>query len=270
MMEKKSKLISSLILSLAVLSSLSWEHTQVYAERGSINGSGTIKFEGEYPQNIVDPEKPGEIVDPGESPKLEGDLRIDFVPRFDFYQNKISNKDEVYYANAQNFFGATKPRGNFVQVTDLRQKPTGWTLQLRQEMQFTNNDTKNKEIKGAMLSLDKSWVNSTKNLSEAPQLSKEIINIDNVGASYNLAQASSGQGSGTWTISFGASEENNSNQKNTLEPRLDKEGQAVLDPIFDQKPVYQNRAVSLSIPGTAIVEPVPYTTVLTWILAELP
>lgn len=269
-MRKKRLLIQALIVPLTVVASLAGVSNAAYAETESISGPGTIKFEGEYPQNIVDPEKPGEIVDPGETPQLTGDLRIDFVPKLDFYQNKISDKDEVYYANAQNFFGTTKARGNFVQVTDLRQKPTGWTLQLRQEMQFTNKDAKNKEIKGAMLSLDKSWVSSTKDLSEAPQLSKEIINIDNVGASYNLAQANTGQGSGTWTISFGASEENKANQKNTLEPRLDKNGQAVLDPVFDQKPVYQNKAVSLSIPGTTVVDPVPYTTVLTWILAELP
>jgi hypothetical protein len=240
------------------------------AETESMDGSGTVTFEGEYPQEILDPENPEIVVDPGESPQLKGDLRIDFVPKFDFYQNKISDKDEIYYANAQNFFGATKPRGNFVQVTDVRQKSTGWTLQLRQEIQFTNKEAKHKEINGAMLSLDKSWVNSLGNLENAPQLSKEIINIDNVGASYNLAQAEAGKGSGTWIISFGASSDNNSNQKNTLEPRLDNKGQAVLDPVFEQKPVYLNKAVTLSIPGSTIVDPVPYTTELTWILAELP
>ncbi|WP_207694727.1 hypothetical protein DOK67_0000533 [Enterococcus sp. DIV0212c] len=269
-MRKLNQTIKFLVIPVAVISSLALKSVDAFAESESLSGPGKIKFSGEYPQEIVDPEKPGEIVDPGETPQLKGDLRIDFVPKLDFYQNKISDKDEIYYGNAQNFFGATKPRGNFVQVTDLRQKPTGWTLQLRQEMQFTNQDTEHSEINGAMLSLDKSWVSSSKDLSGAPQLSKEIINIDNVGASYNLAQANTGQGGGTWTISFGASAENQSNQKNTLEPRLDKDGQAVLDPVFDNKPIYLNKAVSLSIPGTTIVDPVPYTTVLTWILAELP
>ncbi|WP_025873645.1 WxL domain-containing protein [Enterococcus crotali] len=269
-MRKLNQMIKFLVIPVAMISTFALNSINASAESESLSGPGKIKFSGEYPQDIVDPEKPGEIVDPGETPQLKGDLRIDFVPKLDFYQNKISDKDEIYYGNAQNFFGATKPRGNFVQVTDLRQKPTGWTLQLRQEMQFTNKDTEHSEIKGAMLSLDKSWVNSTKDLSNAPQLSKEIINIDNVGASYNLAQANTGQGGGTWTISFGASVENQSNQKNTLEPRLDKNGQAVLDPVFDNKPIYLNKAVSLSIPGTTIVDPVPYTTVLTWVLAELP
>jgi hypothetical protein len=240
------------------------------AEATTINGSGNITFEGEYPQEILDPENPDTVVNPGESPQVTGDLRIDFVPKFDFYQNKISDKDEIYYANAQNFFGSTKARGNFVQVTDVRQKSSGWTLQLRQENQFTNNEAKHKEINGAMLSLDKSWVNALGNPADAPQLSKEIITIDNVGASYNLAQAEAGKGSGTWSISFGASPDNQSNQKNTLEPRLDHKGQAVLDPVFEQKPVYLNKAVTLSIPGSTKVDPVPYTTVLTWILAELP
>lgn len=268
---RKQYIIGQLIvLPIAVFCLVTAASSSVFAESKALDGTGTIKFEGEYPQDITDPENPDEIVDPGETPQLKGNLRIDFVPKLDFYQNKISDKDETYYANAQNFFGATKPRGNYVQVTDLRAKPTGWTLQLRQEIQFTNNETEHKEIKGAMLSLDKSWVNSTKDLSEAPQLSKEIINVDNIGASYNLAQANVGQGGGTWLISFGASEQNSSNQKNTLEPRLDKDGQAVLDPIFDKKPVYLNQAISLSIPGKTVIDPVPYTTVLTWILAELP
>lgn len=269
-MRRVKKKIKFLVMPIAIISLSMLTSNTAFAESESMSGPGEIKFSGEYPQDIVDPEKPGEIVDPGETPQLKGDLRIDFVPKLDFHQNKISDKDETYYGNAQNFFGATKPRGNFVQVTDLRQKPTGWTLQLRQEMQFTNEDTEHSEINGAMLSLDKSWVSSTQNASGAPQLSKEIINIDNIGASYNLAQANAGQGAGTWTISFGASEENQDNQKNTLEPRLDNTGQAVLDSVFDNKPVYLNKAVSLSIPGTTIVDPVPYTTVLTWILAELP
>lgn len=269
-MRKRQILVPTLVVLFTVVASLAGASNDAYAEAESIRGSGTIGFEGEYPQDIVDPEHPQDIVDPGETPQLKGDLRIDFVPKLDFYQNKISDKDEVYYANAQNFFGATKARGNFVQITDLRQKSTGWTLQLRQEMQFTNNDTKNKEIKGAMISLDKSWVSSPHKFSKAPQLSKEIINIDNIGSSYNLAQASKGEGRGTWSISFGASEENTANQENTLEPRLGKDGQAVLDPVFDQKPIYQNKAILLSIPGTTVVDPVPYTTVLTWILAELP
>lgn len=238
----------------------------------SVDGNGSIRFieQKDGAREIKDPENMKEIVDPGESPFTEGDLRIDFVPKLNFGANKISNKDEVYSGNAQLFHGETAARGNFIQISDYRGTGTGWLLQVRQETQFQNVESKAQQLNGATISLDKSWVNSTRSQSEAPIVSKDVIRIDNIGETYNLAEAKPGTGQGTWDIIFGSSESNENNQLNTLIPRVDNEGKPILDPTFENKQVYENKALNLSIPGATKKEPVAYQTVITWILSELP
>ncbi|WP_375270020.1 WxL domain-containing protein [Enterococcus sp. DIV0212c] len=242
----------------------------VNAEPRSPSESGKIKFNGEYPKGVVDPEHPDKEVNPGPSPTTEGSLRFDFVPQLNFWSNVISEKDQVYYANAQLFLDGTGARGNFVQLSDYREKGSGWSLQVRQETQLTNESAQNKELKGSVISLDQSWTNSINSASYAPNVSKEVIHINNIGETYDLAQAKPGTGEGTWSIIFGASIDNGQGRKDTLSPRIDQHGQPFLDPGFNNQPIYQNNAVSLSIPGKTKKDPVHYQTMLTWILSELP
>ncbi|WP_375178717.1 WxL domain-containing protein [Enterococcus rotai] len=218
---------------------------------------------------IRDPENPEVQVDPGETPQTEGDLRIDFVPKLNFSTVTIADKALILPVNAQLFHGNTNARGNFVQVSDYRDNSTGWTLQVRQEQQFKHATKPGAELKGAVISLDQTWTNSTKDASLSPIVSKEVIHMSNVGDTYNLAQAQPEKGSGTWSIIFGASKENKNDRQNSLEPRLDASGNAIEDPIF-KKPVYSNQAITLSVPKETEKEAGAYSTVLTWILAELP
>ena len=236
----------------------------------SVSKDGTVIFTGEYSKDVQDPEKPGTVIDPGGSPSTDGLLRIEFVPQLNFSQNAISTEDQTYQANAQLFLSDTGPRGNFIQVSDYRGTGAGWTLQLRQETQFKNETAVNKELNGAVLSFDKSWTNSTRDSSEAPIVSKETIRIDNIGQTYQLAEAKKGTGQSTWLIEFGASIENTNGQENTLSPRLDLAGNPVTDADYNNQPIYQNSAVTLFVPGKTVKEPVHYQTVLTWILSELP
>lgn len=240
------------------------------AEEKTATGTGNVGFEGEKPAGPVDPEQPETPVDPGPSPSTTGELRIDFVPQLNFHANKITTKDMSYPVNAQLFHDGTSPRGNFIQVTDDRADMFGWTLQLRQESQFQNASTANSQLDGAVLSFDKSWTNSLQPSSLSPMVSKEVIRLDNIGATYNLAEAGKGKGTGTWLISFGASASNPQGVENTLTPKVNAKGEAVLDPTFDNQQIHENSAITLSIPGTTKTDPVAYTTVLTWILAELP
>lgn len=258
------------IISVSLLFGFLCFHSSTLYAESEVNGTGRIGFEGEYAQVIVDPENPTAEAEPGAGPSTTGDLRLDFVSSFHFGANKISDKDETYYGNAQLFFGATEPRGSFVQVSDYRGTGAGWTLQLRQETQFRNEATTNKELKGAVISLDNSWINSTRDKKEAPSVSKDVIKIDSIGETYNLAEASTGKGQGTWSIIFGASSENKSGQENTLTPRLDSNGNKIKDPDFENKEIYQNSALRLSVPGATSKDQVAYQTVLTWILSELP
>lgn len=245
---------------------------EVEATEDNSTGSGHITFTGDYSDvGIRDPENPSVEVDAGNSPSTQGKLRIDFVPQFQFTSmNKISDKDMTYSVNAQLFNDETGPRGNFIQVSDYRGAMLGWTLQLRQEMQFQNSQTANSQLDGAVLSLDYSWTNSTQDANLSPTISKEVIHLDNIGSTYNLAEAQSGTGAGTWSISFGGSEENSAGIANTLKPKVDPNGNAMLDASFENKQMHENSAITLSVPGGTKKDPVSYSTVLTWILAELP
>ncbi|MEI5993460.1 WxL domain-containing protein [Candidatus Enterococcus mansonii] len=266
-MKDKTKITIFFLIIVVLFQSLSYE-TAAFAEPSTVDGEGKIGFSGKYEQTILDPENPTIEVDPGESPKTDGSLRIDFVPTLNFYKNKISDQGRTYYANAQNFFSDISARGNFIQVTDRRTEPKGWTLQLKQENQFVNT-TENSELKGSFLSFDKSWANSAEQ-SAAPQISKDAIILDNLNTSYDLAKAAKDEGIGTWAIVFGASAENTSNQLATLEPRIDEKQQTVVDTEVQNKPLYLNKAVSLHIPEATQIVSGDYSTVLTWILAELP
>ena len=61
----------------------------------SATGNGHITFTGDYDNvGVQDPEHPGGSTDPGTSPSTKGNLRIDFVPQFNFTGgNKISDQD---------------------------------------------------------------------------------------------------------------------------------------------------------------------------------
>ncbi|MEI5994291.1 WxL domain-containing protein [Candidatus Enterococcus mansonii] len=241
----------------------------VFAEAKSLPATGSIEFEKSLqPPQVVDPEKPADPADPGPSPSTDGYLRIDFVPKFNFGRNKLSEKDQTYSANAQLFHGDTGPRGNYVQVTDSRATGDGWTLQVRQETMLTSNT--GDMLKGAYISLDKMWANSTLDSQYAPSLQTDVIKLDKINTTYDLATAGKNQGFGTWTIEFGASEDNEAGLVSTLKPLTDENGKPVLDPDFENKQVYKNEAVNFFIPGSKDTKPGQYQTVITWLLAELP
>ncbi|WP_086312435.1 hypothetical protein A5821_000141 [Enterococcus sp. 7F3_DIV0205] len=259
-----------LILFLGVALFLSGQFDQVQAVDSRVGGAEIdLKRFKETDSVIRDPEHPEIQVDPGETPQTEGDLRIDFVPKLNFSTVMISDKTAVFPVNAQLFHDQTEARGNFIQVSDYRDDSTGWTLQVRQEQQFKHTTKQGADLKGAVISLDQIWTNSTKNPSLSPSVSKEVIHMSNIGDTYNLAQAQPEKGSGTWSIIFGASKENENGRPNSLQKRLDVSGKEIEDPIF-KKPVYSNQAITLSVPKETEKEAGSYSTVLTWILAELP
>ncbi|WP_321387519.1 WxL domain-containing protein [uncultured Enterococcus sp.] len=244
----------------------------VLAEEG-VDQDAVIEFtNGAEIDYIVDPENPENPVNPGESPSTSGRLRIDFVPQLNFSANRISEEEIAYPVNAQLFLDDTSPRGNFIQVSDYRTTATaqGWTLQVRQESQFTNSNTTNSSLNGAVLSFDKSWTSTPNSTTGAPVVSSEVIRLNNIGDTYVLAKAEKDSGAGTWSISFGASPGHTDGQASTLTPKVGKDDAPVLDASFNNQQVHENSAIKLTVPRGTIVDPVPYSTVMTWILAELP
>lgn len=262
----KKKRFSSFLLLLALF----LNPVSVKADATNYSGEGTIEFNGKHPLQVMDPERPEIPADPGESPKTDNLLRFDFVPQINFWKATISDQDQTYYGNAQLFKDETGARGNFVQVSDFRNDSSGWTLQLKQETQFQNHSAKTKELKGAVLSFDQSWANSMNDPATAPTVSKEVIRLLNIGEVYNLAEAKPTTGDGTWAIIFGASVNNDKKRADTLKPKLDEQNNPMTDPTFNNQPIYENKAISLFVPGKAAKEPGNYQTVLTWILSELP
>lgn len=239
-------------------------------EAQQINSRGSIKYEqGDWQTKPIDPKKPGNIVVPGGSiVKTEGPLRLDFVPKMSFGAQVISTEDQLYYADAQLFKSETPARANYIQVTDTRGTLAGWQLSVRQEHQFTNDKTKNKELKGSILSFDKQWANSSFSQQYKPTIVKDAIKIEEIGATYPIAIADKGQGMGTWTIEFGSSG-SVEGIENTLSQVKNPEGKPVTDARVGNKPMYKNQAISLFVPGKTLKDPVKYTTMLTWTIAEL-
>lgn len=226
---------------------------------------------------LVDPDKPDEIVDPGQGPSTTGDLRIDFVSSLDFGKAAVSQrldngkKERVYNAIAQTFISNTNPRANYIQITDQRAESNGWTIQVKQNYQFRNtiiHDIAEQELRGAVISLDKGWANSS-SASKGPIVTRETMAIAAMDTYYQVATARQEEGRGTWLISFGSSGENAKNQENTLRPLKDELGELLLDE-QDGKPVYSNSAVSLRIPENIKIHPVEYETTFTWVLGALP
>jgi len=236
-----------------------------------LDGNASLTLIGGDPEpGVVDPENPEDPVDPGEIPHTDGSLRIDYAPNLIFGNTKIQKKRMVSQADAMLFHNKIGPRANFVQVSDYRGSAKGWTLFVRQENQFSDPSQTDLSLKGASLSFDRAWANSTLEQSFAPNTTKDTIVMNNIGESYILAKADPGKGMGTWSISFGASKTNPLALESTLNPKLDVHNQVIVDSTFENQEVYQNSAIELTIPANDTITAGNYSTVLTWIIAELP
>lgn len=234
--------------------------TVVDAEDGakSMTSKGEVTVQDSGKTGIVDPEIPKEIIEPV-GPSTNGSLRIDYVTPVDFGKVKIGKTKRTFNALANNIVKTKKVRGGFIQVTDFREKRTGWSLQVKQETQFKTSDYD--ELTGAVLSLDKGWANST-STSEPPTVTRDTLAINNIGQSYDVARASNNAGGGVWSIIFGASKDNDDNQPVTIMD--DKESTS------KDKAIFRNSAIKLTIPDSTKVVPKEYQTKITWILSETP
>lgn len=259
-------------LSLTALMSSILITQPVFAENSAkeLSGNADITYEiKDFETPPVDPENPDTNVDPGnEYTKTNGLLRFDFIPRLHFGAQEISNKDQNYQVNAQLFKDKTEARPNYVQVTDNRGNMAGWEVSVRQETPLENKETKNKVLKGSVLSFDKQWVNSVAPKELQPTVMKDAIKIEEIAATYPIAKAEKGKGPGTWVIPFGSTGEVKGREK-TLTPLLNADGKPVTDASFNNKPIFKNSGIQLFVPGAIQKDPVKYKTVLTWTLSEL-
>ncbi|MDR0921741.1 MAG: WxL domain-containing protein [Lactobacillales bacterium] len=274
-----------LVLPILFLFFLGLNVAKVSGSCSELNGHATILYTGKIEDVITNPENPEEIVNPGESEKETGDLRIDYVPYFIFDKEKVIDKTLELIGHAQYYTSGQSPTGNFVQITDERVDATGWTLSVTQETEFTHASQKEKILKGTVLSIDNVWTNSLwlkSGTTGEPEINKEVIHIES-GKSYVLATANENEGKGRWSIVFGNAGENpRTGSKQTVSPQffedktpvLLKDSHQILGNYgFDttKQQTYYNTAIQLSIPvQNETVETGLYETKLTWKLSATP
>ncbi|WP_157455938.1 WxL domain-containing protein [Carnobacterium maltaromaticum] len=254
------KLTTKMTTSAIILGALALNGSSVLAaEKASYESNGIVEFtESNDITKPVDPTDPGEEVDPidptdpeGPNPGTPGPLSIDYASSLTFGKNKISNKNETYFANAQKIKdGSYRP--NYVQVTDTRTGNLGWNLSVKQEGQFSNATATNKTLTGTTLQLASGTANSASTSPAA--IAESVVTLDPAGATSVVMSAEKGSGWGTWASYYGTVE----NMEIAGETPEENETVAV------------NKAVTLSVPGATPKDAVKYSTKLTWILSDIP
>ena len=249
--DNKMKLMKTGAKSAMVLSLLVGGATTTIATETDYESIGAVEFrQGVSPTQPVDPTNPLIPIEPVNPPQegTYGPLSIDFAPELDFAINEISYEDEIYNAKLVNVkeeeevdsetLSKRREVPNFIQVTDKRGTNDGWTLEVKQDGQFRNESTLNKELKGAQISLTKTIAVST-STAKAPTVNSQI-DLDPTGASSKIMSASVNSGAGTWLAVFGAEQ------------------------------VDAKDAITLSVPGVTVKDSVFYFTNLTWTLTNTP
>lgn len=233
-------LISAVILGGSIASAAPGDITQNY------KSDTIVKFaSSEDITNPVDPTNPGEVIEPVDptdpdkeiEPGTAGPLSLDYASAFYFGENKITSKDEVYYAVAQKLKdGSDRP--NYVQVTDNRGTEAGWSLQVKQDGQFMSES--NRELVGAMISFTNGQLD-TISTSATPSFTKPSfdLTVAGTGVAENIVSAKDGEGAGTFVYRFGTD-------------------------------ATKANSVSLSVPGTTTKLAETYATTLTWTLTDVP
>lgn len=218
----------------------------VQADDNSVNTTGDVSFiENTDPIDPIDPVDPIDPIDP-----TSGPLSIDYASSFHFGKQKISAKDETYYAAFDKVKGTeageTADKPNWVQVTDQRGTNAGWKLQVQQGTQLTTGkDESAKVLKGAEIKITNTIAKTTPdNKSAAPTAASTITLVPGdgevAGAAQDVMVAQKDQGMATWLDVFGDEETG-------------------------------DKSIALSVPGTSEkVKDGKYTTELTWLLSDTP
>lgn len=262
-------MIGALFISPLILSqSVSAVESEATPDPSRSTGAIVNFIPNDGPVNPVDPEHPKKDVEPvnpdGTLPEAgtAGPLSLDFAPMLSFGKNKISTRDETYYATAQKLLNnsSTANGGHvptWVQVTDNRGTLKGWTLGMKQNGQFKSVTTET-ILTGAEISFRDAATTGSMAEFETPRPSfKESfsLNPDGMGVVENIMIAEEGQGAGTWTYYFGSGV----NFMKSINPE-DPEG-ALL---------YRTDVIKLTVPGSTNKLLEQYKTSLTWTLSSLP
>ncbi|MBE6171840.1 MULTISPECIES: WxL domain-containing protein [Enterococcus] len=247
------KKTTNLIMSTIALSTFALPSTAFATDGGVYTSNGVVQFIPNTdpttpvdPTNPVDPVAPVDPTNPGGDPDpgTNGPLSIDYASSLDFGVQKITSKDETYFAASQKYRALDehgnpmtdiKEGPNYVQVTDNRGTETGWSLKVNQEGQFTS--ASGKVLTGATIRLRNGNV-VTASTSEEPDGEATIV-LDAAGAQSNVMAASAGKGAGTYLFAWG-------------------------------NVATANASIELNVPGSTTKYAEQYATKLTWTLSDTP
>lgn len=218
---------------------------------GEYTSNGLIEFTpGEQPVDPVDPLDPEQPVDPTDptdpegkpQPGTPGPLSIDFASSFNFGDNKITSKDETYYAGLQKYKDKDTDQElregpNYVQVTDNRGTLAGWTLKVKQTKQFETDDSH--KLDGAKITLINGNINTVS--ESAPATAVDKIEIDNMNEDLLVMSAKKDAGAGTFLTRWG-----------------------------DEDLAKSKENVQLFVPGKAVKKKAQYKTSFVWTLTDVP
>ncbi len=258
----KKQMMTTAAATLLVLTAVSG--TAAYAVEGDgYTTNGAVEFTPSTdPTSPVNPDNPDpnvpiEPFDPtdpdGPRPGTDGPLSIDYASSLDFGLNKISNKDEIYFARAQSYKTEDTPStANYVQISDNRGSNAGWVLKVKQNSQFTSTtETLNDTLIGAEITFDEPYVAS--NSSATEPIATKPVKLTPDGAECTLVTAIATSGAGTWITKWGSVE--------TIQEK-DEDGNDVETEV--------TKDIHLSVPGSTPKDAVKYTTTLTWNLSDVP
>ncbi|MFQ7233308.1 MAG: WxL domain-containing protein [Enterococcus hulanensis] len=236
---------------------------QVNAEEAKeYHSNGVIEFiPSTDPIDPVDPENPDpgnpvQPIDPtnpgGPNPGTQGPLSIDYASSLDFGKNRISNKDEVYFARAQKYQAGKNDSPNYVQISDNRGTNKGWTLSVKQAEQLKSaTPTINNTLIGAQITLTNPTVKSSILHGIEPTATESISLVP--GETEVVTSAEDGTGAGTWATYWGIVEEVEEQDENGTVQK-----------------VTVTKDVKLSVPGSTPKDAVKYQTQLVWTLSDVP
>lgn len=191
----------------------------------------------EIPVTPIDPINPDIPVKEGSN----GPLSLDYAPALNFGNQKITAKDQFYYAKPQKVKYEDQSVESvplYTQVTDKRGNSPGWSLSVKQNSQFKSNEH---VLNGARIEFLNGQLNTTSE-SKVPSIinSNFDLTADGTGVASNVLVAKNGEGAGTFIYRFGD---------------------------VDTK----NTSVKLVVPGKTIkLKNGIYKTSLTWILNDTP
>ncbi|MHC9531933.1 WxL domain-containing protein [Dellaglioa sp. BT-FLS60] len=156
----------------------------------------------------VDPTHPTDPLDPIDptEPGTAGPLSIDYASNINFDKQKISGKDEVYYAELNHMTdknGKEIETPDYIQVTDDRGTDSGWKLTASEATPMMSGKN---ELKGTVITLTHGTATGENNVSMKPTAAKTVA-IAAGGDESTVLTATENHGMGTWEDSFGTSNE---------------------------------------------------------------